>query len=229
MISSSSKTSCIVWSLNSLFPCSQESSRRILIGILVAREEFDRFKAENPEALTNIQRAVRFYYFLRCGYAARIKNPSLNINTSKAPNMNLLCIEADLSAAHLRLSRVYIENRNHSDLIRWFDRPYTFFYADSPYFGFEDYHGDGIFSSDDYGTFSQMLKENLSCIGWGTRIRTLIHGVRVRCPAIERPPSTFGSSLTAMFLCTMVRSVAYLMIVGCTIVISVFSVNKISP
>ena|GEM_PF-4083986 len=26
-------------------------------------------------------------------------------------------------------------------------------------------------------------------IGWGTRIRTLIHGVRVRCPAVERSPS----------------------------------------
>ena len=25
--------------------------------------------------------------------------------------------------------------------------------------------------------------------GWGNRIRTYIHGVRVRCPAVERSPS----------------------------------------
>src|SRR5574343_6932 len=30
--------------------------------ILVAREEFERFSKENPETLTDIQKAVRFYY-----------------------------------------------------------------------------------------------------------------------------------------------------------------------
>jgi hypothetical protein len=33
------------------------------------------------------------------------------------------------------------------------------------------------------------------CSGWGTRIRTLIHGVRVRCPTVERSPIRFKKRL----------------------------------
>ncbi len=40
---------------------------RYLKWILVAGDEFQRFKAENPETLTDIQRAVRFYYLLKSG------------------------------------------------------------------------------------------------------------------------------------------------------------------
>jgi DNA adenine methylase len=43
---------------------------RYLKWILVARDEFTRFKTENPDALTDIQRAVRFYYLLRNGYCS---------------------------------------------------------------------------------------------------------------------------------------------------------------
>ncbi len=130
---------------------------RYLKWILVAREEFERFKAETPESLTDIQRAVRFYYLLRTGYAARIKSPSLNISATRPPSLNLLRIEEDLSAAHLRLSRVYIENRQYADLIKRFDKPHTFFYIDPPYHGFENYYGDGIFSHKDFKVLRDIL------------------------------------------------------------------------
>ena len=41
---------------------------RYLRWLLVSRDEFSRFLAETPETLTDIQRAVRFYYLLRSGY-----------------------------------------------------------------------------------------------------------------------------------------------------------------
>ena len=50
---------------------------RYLKWILVARDEFTRFKAENPETLTDIQKAVRFYYLLRTGYGAKVVGQSL--------------------------------------------------------------------------------------------------------------------------------------------------------
>jgi DNA adenine methylase len=38
---------------------------RYLKWILVARDEFEKFKKEDPETLTDIQRAVRFYFLLK--------------------------------------------------------------------------------------------------------------------------------------------------------------------
>lgn len=130
---------------------------RYLKWILVAREEFERFKQENPETLTDIQRAVRFYYLLKSGYAARIENPSFSIAVSSKPRFNLLRIEEELSDVHLRLSRVYVENRPYATILERFDRPDTFFYVDPPYYDCEDYYGKGIFSREDFDKLRDIL------------------------------------------------------------------------
>lgn len=130
---------------------------RYLKWILVARDEFARFKIEAPDALTDIQRAVRFYYLLRSGYGGKVKNPTININTTRRSGLNLLRLEEELSEVHLRLSRVYIENQPYKKLIERYDKPHTFFYLDPPYYGYEDYYGDGIFSSDDFMVLRDLL------------------------------------------------------------------------
>jgi DNA adenine methylase len=132
---------------------------RYLKWILVARDEFERFRQENPETLTDIQRAVRFYYLLKSGYAARIDNPSFSIAVSSKPRLNLLRIEEELSAVHLRLSRVYVENRPYETIITRFDRPDTFFYVDPPYYDYEDYYGKGIFSRADFTKLRDILSK----------------------------------------------------------------------
>ena len=131
---------------------------RYLRWILIARDEFERFKKENPETLTDIQRAVRFYFVLKNSFSGRIKKPSFSISTCRLSSFNLLRVEEELSAIHLRLARVYIENKHYEDLIACFDRPDTFFYLDPPYYGCENYYGDGIFSRDDFGKMKEILK-----------------------------------------------------------------------
>jgi DNA adenine methylase len=125
--------------------------------VLVSRDEFHRFRKEVPDALTDIQRAVRFYYLLKLGYAARIKNPSFSIATTAKPRLNLLRIEEELSAVHLRLARVYIEHRFYADVFAYFDKPDTFFYIDPPYYGYEDYYGDGFFDRTDFMKLRDIL------------------------------------------------------------------------
>ena len=125
--------------------------------ILVAREEFERFKLERPETLTDIQRAVRFYYLLKCGFSSKIVAPTFGISATRSPRINLLRIEEELSEAHLRLSHAYIENMSYGKLIERFDRPETFFYLDPPYYDFEDYYGKGIFTKDDFKSLSVIL------------------------------------------------------------------------
>jgi DNA adenine methylase len=130
---------------------------RYLKWILVARDEFDRFKQENPESLTDIQRAVRFYYLLKSGFAARIENPSFSIAVSSKPRFNLLRIEEELSAVHLRLSRVYVENKPYEKVLTQYDRPDTFFYVDPPYYECENYYGKGIFDRSDFNKLRDIL------------------------------------------------------------------------
>ena len=131
---------------------------RYLRWILVSRDEFTRFKNQDPETLTDIQRAVRFYYLVRNGYASRVPNPSFSVGPTRKPAFNLLRIEEDLSAAHMRMAQTYIENMPYEKLIKRFDRPGTFFYIDPPYYGFEDDYGKGLFSRDDFSTLNELLK-----------------------------------------------------------------------
>lgn len=131
---------------------------RYLRWLLVSRDEFQRFKEENPETLTDIQRAVRFYYLVRSGYASRITAPVFSMTATGRSSLNLLRIEEDLSAAHLRLARVYIENLPFEKLINRVDKPFTFFYLDPPYYGHEDCYGPGIFTRDDYGRLAEVLR-----------------------------------------------------------------------
>ncbi len=130
---------------------------RYLKWILVSRDEFGRFKDENPSTLTDIQRAVRFYYLLKSGYSSRLVNPTFSISTLRRSNFNLLRIEEELSEAHLRLCRVYVENLHYERLIERFDKPHTFFYLDPPYYGCEDYYGKGIFKREDFERLRDIL------------------------------------------------------------------------
>ncbi len=130
---------------------------RYLKWILIARDEFDRFNKEDPETLTDIQRAVRFYFLIKAGYSSKVKRPTFGISAKRPPRLNLLRIEEDLSAIHLRLARVYIENRPYGEVIRLFDRPGTFFYLDPPYYGHEKDYGDGIFEREDFKRLSAIL------------------------------------------------------------------------
>ena len=73
------------------------------------------------------------------------------------PLFNLLRIEEELSAAHLRLCRVYIVNKPYDDIIRRYNRPATFFYIDPPYYNCENDYGKGIFDRSDFSGLASLL------------------------------------------------------------------------
>lgn len=125
--------------------------------MLISRDEFERLKITPPETLTDIQRAARFFYMLKTGFGAKILNPTFSCAPSGPPRLNLLRIEEDLSAAHIRLARVYIENLPFERIIPRHDRPETFFYLDPPYYGCEDDYGRNIFSREDFTKLRDLL------------------------------------------------------------------------
>ncbi|MCP3944583.1 MAG: DNA adenine methylase, partial [Desulfobacteraceae bacterium] len=74
----------------------------------------------------------------------------------RTPRINLLRLEEEMSAIHLRLSDVRIENLSWKDLITRYDRPDTFFYCDPPYHGCPDYKHNFIL--EDFVALADSLK-----------------------------------------------------------------------
>lgn len=126
--------------------------------MLVSRDEFERLKHVEPSTLTDIQRSARFYYLVQTSFGSRVKKPTFGTSTTTGPRLNLLRIEEELSAAHLRLARVVIERLPYAEFIARYDRPHTLFYVDPPYFNCETYYGDGIFSREDFQVLADLLR-----------------------------------------------------------------------
>ncbi len=151
---------------------------------LVSREEFERLKRVDASTLTDIQRAARFYYVVRTGFSAKINSPTFGMSTDRGPALNLLRIEEELSAAHLRLTRVYVENMRFAPLIDRYDRTHTFFYLDPPYYGCEDDYGKGVFDRKDFAVLAERLAavkaRFIMSINDTAEIRKLFTGFQIR-------------------------------------------------
>lgn len=146
--------------LVNLYRCVQHHLGELVLQfrwMLVARDEFDRFLSTPAETLTDIQRAARFFYLAKASFGAKVVRPAFGIAATAQPRLNLLRIEEDLSEAHLRLARVFIENRPYDQVIERFDKPGTLFYVDPPYWGCESDYGEGLFSRDDFARLAAIL------------------------------------------------------------------------
>lgn len=111
------------------------------------------------EPLTDIQRAARFYYLQKLGFGGKVDGRTFGTATTSPPRLNLLRIEEDLSAAHLRLCRTYIENLAWDECIRRYDRPHSLFYCDPPYWATEGYGvGFGLEQYDRMAELARTIK-----------------------------------------------------------------------
>lgn len=106
---------------------------------LSSRQVFKWLKNTQPETLTDIQRAARFYYLQHNCFGAKLEGQTFGTATTTPPGLNLLRLEETLSAAHLRLSNTYIEHLDWKACIDRYDRPHTLFYLDPPYWETEGY------------------------------------------------------------------------------------------
>jgi DNA adenine methylase len=123
---------------------------------LISRQMYAWLKQTPGETLTDIQRAARFYYLQKMAFGGKVANQTFGTATTTPPRLNLLRIEEELSAAHLRLSRVFIEHVTWTDCIRRYDRPHTLFYLDPPYWGTEGYGVD--FGLDQYDKMAELAR-----------------------------------------------------------------------
>ena len=106
---------------------------------LTSRQIFKWLQAQPPEPLTDIQRAARFFYLQKQAFGGKVEGQTFGVATTAPPRLNLLRLEEDLSAAHLRLAGATIEHLDWAECIRRYDRPATLFYCDPPYWGTTGY------------------------------------------------------------------------------------------
>ena len=125
---------------------------------LISREEWHRLNSVPPESLTDIQRAVQFFYLQKLSFGGKVEGRSFGTATTRRPRLNLVRIEEELSESHLRLSQVLVENLDFESCLLRYDREHTFFYLDPPYHGVENYYGKGLFERSDFQRLANILK-----------------------------------------------------------------------
>lgn len=106
---------------------------------LVSRKMFDWCQLQDPSTLTDIQRAARFFYLQKLAFGAKVESQTFGTATTAPPRLNLMRIEEDLSAAHLRLARVTVECLPWREAVQRYDRPHTLHFMDPPYWRTEGY------------------------------------------------------------------------------------------
>jgi DNA adenine methylase len=102
--------------------------------MLMSREWFTRLHKIQPESMTDIQRAARYFYLQKTAYGGRVTRQNYAIHVVQRPNFSPARLHELLEAAHARLSRVQIEQLPYQEILLKYDRPGTFFYLDPPYY-----------------------------------------------------------------------------------------------
>lgn len=123
---------------------------------LASREMFRWAQATPPETLTDIQRAARFFYLQKLAFGGKVEGRTFGTATTAPSRLNLLRIEEELSAAHLRLNGVHIERLAWDECVRRYDRAHCLVYMDPPYWGTEGY-GVG-FELEQYDRMAALLR-----------------------------------------------------------------------
>ncbi|WP_019519957.1 DNA adenine methylase [Faucicola boevrei] len=124
----------------------------------ISRDLFTLLKNTDPNSLTDIQRASRFYYLLKLAFGNKLTNQSYSPLSDFRPRLDIAKeLKERLSQVHERLKHVNIENLHFSQLIKRYDKADVLFYLDPPYYQTEDYYGKDVFGRDDFIVLRDLL------------------------------------------------------------------------
>lgn len=125
---------------------------------ITGREEFERLLATPPETLTDLERAARFLYLQRTAYGGKVSGRSFGVSVGTSARFDANRLAVTLDDLHARLSGVIIERLHYAEFVQRYDSAGTLFYLDPPYFGGEEDYGAGVFTRNDFGHISEVLR-----------------------------------------------------------------------
>jgi DNA adenine methylase len=130
---------------------------RYLRYCLVSRKLHELHVKTNPDTLTDIQRAGRFYYLQKNSFGGLVLKQRFHYGVVQRSNYNLERIPEIIEQAHRRLQGVQIECLPYEKILAKYDRPTTLFYLDPPYWGPKLYRFN--FSEDDFRWLADRLRQ----------------------------------------------------------------------
>ena len=151
---------------------------------LTSRCEFERMKATDPRTLTDLERAVRFFYLQKTAFGGKVTQQTFGVNTGGLhARFDYSKVGPLLEKIYQRLSGVVIESLPYEALILRYDRPGTLFYLDPPYWDSEACYGKGLFQRSDFESLSKLLAQLkgrfILSINDTPEIRTLFAGFQI--------------------------------------------------
>jgi len=124
---------------------------------LSGRAEFERLRAQNPDTLTDLERAARFLYLQKLSFGGKVAGRTFGIQTGGPARFDALKLGVALEAIHARLAGVMIECLDWKPFLNRWDRAGTLFFLDPPYAGTEDYYGPGLFGPEQHELMADAL------------------------------------------------------------------------
>ena len=118
-------------------------------------------KLKSNTLMTEMEKAVAYYYVSFGAYRGRMDNPMMRISVNADSNMAMAYQKNMKWILQLsrRLQNVEILNRDFRDVLKQYNSKDVFVYADCPYLGTEDYY-ENVFSDKDHQDLARMLKEH---------------------------------------------------------------------
>lgn len=100
------------------------------------RDIFEEYKNYTVKYLTEIHRAIRFLYLITQSFAGIGGTYGYGTNTKPSPQIFYKDVLVELKN---RLRNTYVENLDFSKIIDKYDRDYSFFFCDPPYYNTAGY------------------------------------------------------------------------------------------
>jgi DNA adenine methylase len=117
---------------------------------VTSRAEFERLVKTDPDTLTDLERAARFFYLQKTCFGGKVAGRNFGVAADKGTSFDVTRIIPELADYHERLAGVVIERLPFDQVIKRYDKPGTLFFLDPPYMGTEHYYGDGLFAGADF-------------------------------------------------------------------------------
>jgi DNA adenine methylase len=125
---------------------------------LTSRAEFERLSGQDPERLTDLQRAARFLYVQRLTFGGKVTSRTFGVDRNGPARFDVTKLAGQLAEVHARMAGVWIECLGWSEFIDRWDRRGALFYVDPPYWGTEHFYGRGMFGPDDQHALAARLR-----------------------------------------------------------------------
>lgn len=154
-----------------------------------SRAEFERYRAElrtgddsiSGKPLSDIDIAVRVWYLSKNSFSGNLQ--SFSVSSKRKPSMNPHALTPLVEKLHDRLHKVTIECKDFEPIIKKFDDPDTFVFADPPYNCNGQKHYGKRFKWADFERLYEVLKSMkgkfLMTINNDPAIRDLFKGFNV--------------------------------------------------